>query len=75
MEDFERELPRILEALELRPHPACESAAGFRYLPSARQPVPVSAAAADRVPGLRALADELGYELTEEAACREIAHA
>jgi hypothetical protein len=61
MENFDAELPRILEALDLPPHPACTAAAGFRYLPSARRQISVSAGAIDRVEGLRALAEELGY--------------
>ena len=68
MEEFDRELPRVLDALELPRHAACDAAAQFRYLPSARQPVPISDAAIDRVAGLRELADELQYELGAEVA-------
>jgi hypothetical protein len=67
MEDFDRELPRILEALELPAHPACLDAARFEYLPSPRRAIPISAGAVARAKGLRALADELGYALSVDS--------
>jgi hypothetical protein len=64
MEDFDEELPRILEALDLSPDPACLEAARHEYLPSARRPVPVPASL-DSIEGLRSLAEELDYALPE----------
>jgi hypothetical protein len=63
MEDFDAELPRILEALELSPAAGCTAAGVLIYEPSVKQAVPVSPAAIARVEGLRALAEELDYSL------------
>ena len=63
MEDFDEAWPRILDALALPPDPTCLEAAAHRYVPSERRDVPVRPAVIDRVDGLRALAEELRYEL------------
>jgi hypothetical protein len=63
MEDFDDEWPRLLDGLELPPDPACLEAARYRHLRSTAQPVPVSSIMIERVEGLRALAEDLGYEL------------
>jgi hypothetical protein len=67
MEDFDAELPRMLDALDLPPAPACTAAARFQYLPSPPRPISISANVVTRVDGLQALADELGYSLTIHA--------
>jgi hypothetical protein len=68
MEDFDEAWPRILDALALPPDPTCLEAAAHRYVPSERRDVPVRPAVIDRVDGLRALAEELRYELPRSQA-------
>jgi hypothetical protein len=70
MEDLERELDRILDALDLPPAPECAHAARLTYLPSQPMSLPVSANVIDRVDGLRTLATELGYPLPQQPSRR-----
>jgi hypothetical protein len=64
MEHFDVELPRILQALDLDPDPACVAASRFRYLPTAGESIGVPPGALQRVEGLAAICRELGYDLS-----------
>jgi hypothetical protein len=64
MEDFDAELPRILDALDLSPDPACVAASQFKYLPTAGPSFDVALAALEGVDGLTSICEELNYDLS-----------
>jgi hypothetical protein len=63
MEDFDRELPRVMNGLDLDLHPDCLEAGRIQYLPSPERRIEIPARAVERARGLRPLAAELGYDL------------
>lgn len=68
MEDLEHEWPRVRRALGLDEDPACAIAGRFTYIPSAPRTIHIDPAWLDRVPGLRSLAESLGYDLPTRVA-------